>query len=37
MLHASDPDAPLVSMLDSRAPRRLFAGPQPWREVLKGK
>jgi curved DNA-binding protein CbpA len=37
MLHASDPDAPLVSMLDSRAPRRLFAGPQPWREVLKAK
>jgi curved DNA-binding protein CbpA len=37
MLHASDPDAPLASILDGRAPRRLFAGPQLWREVLKGK
>jgi curved DNA-binding protein CbpA len=37
MLHASDPDAPLASILDGRAPRRLFAGPQPWREVLKAK
>jgi len=37
MLHASDPDAPLTSVLDGRAPRRLFAGPQPWREVLKAK
>jgi curved DNA-binding protein CbpA len=37
MLHASDPGAPLASVLDGRAPRRLFAGPQPWREVLKSK
>lgn len=37
MLHASDPDAPLASVLDGQAPRRLFAGPQPWCEVLKGK
>lgn len=37
MLHASDPNAPLTSILDGRAPRRLFAGPQPWREVLKAK
>jgi curved DNA-binding protein CbpA len=37
MLHASDPNAPLTSLLDGRAPRRLFAGPQPWREVLKAK
>jgi curved DNA-binding protein CbpA len=37
MLHASDPGAPLASILDGRAPRRLFAGPQPWREVLKAK
>jgi hypothetical protein len=36
-LHASDPNAPLTSLLDGRAPRRLFAGPQPWREVLKAK
>jgi curved DNA-binding protein CbpA len=37
MLHASDPGAPLVSVLDSHSPRRLFAGPQAWREVLKAK
>jgi curved DNA-binding protein CbpA len=37
MLHDSDPGAPLASILDGRAPRRLFAGPQPWREVLKAK
>jgi curved DNA-binding protein CbpA len=37
MLHASDPGAPLASVLDGRLPRRLFAGPQPWREVLKAK
>jgi curved DNA-binding protein CbpA len=37
MLHASDPDAPLASILDGKAPRRKFAGPQPWREVLKAK
>jgi curved DNA-binding protein CbpA len=37
MLHASDPNAPLTSILDGRAPRRLFAGQQPWREVLKAK
>jgi curved DNA-binding protein CbpA len=37
MLLASDPGAPLTSVLDGRASRRLFAGPQPWREVLKAK
>jgi len=37
MLHASDPGATLASLLDGRAPRRLFAGPQLWREVLKPK
>ena len=37
MLHASDPRAPLASVLDGRVPRRLFVGPQPWREVLKAK
>jgi curved DNA-binding protein CbpA len=37
MLQDSDPGAPLASILDGRAPRRLFAGPQPWREVLKAK
>jgi curved DNA-binding protein CbpA len=37
LFHASDPDAPLTSILDGRASRRLFAGPQLWREALKGK
>lgn len=37
LLHSSDPDAPLTSVLDGHPPRRMFAGPQPWREVLKGK
>jgi DnaJ-domain-containing protein 1 len=29
--------APLVSLIDSRAANRVFAGPQLWREVLKTK
>jgi len=33
----ADPGAPLAALLDSHAPPRLFAGPLPWREVLKGK
>ena len=37
MLLAADPGAPLAALLDSHAPPRLFAGPLPWREVLKGK
>ena len=37
MMHSSDPKAPLTSVLDGHAPRRLFAGPQPWRDALKGK
>jgi hypothetical protein len=37
MLLAADPSAPLTSVLEGRAPRRLFAGPQVWRDVLKGK
>lgn len=37
MLHASGHDAPLTSVLDGHPPRRLFAGPLPWREVLKAK
>jgi curved DNA-binding protein CbpA len=32
-----DPFAPLVSVLELKARRRRFAGPQPWLEVLKGK
>jgi curved DNA-binding protein CbpA len=29
--------APLVSLLDGHKAGRVFAGPQPWREVLKSK
>jgi hypothetical protein len=29
--------APLVSLIEGRRMRRIFAGPQPWREVLKNK
>jgi DnaJ-domain-containing protein 1 len=29
--------APLVSLIEGRSAPRLFAGPQPWREVLKNK
>jgi curved DNA-binding protein CbpA len=32
-----DPSAPFVSAIDLKAPRRRYAGPQPWLEVLKGK
>ena len=28
---------PLASLVDRCPPRRIFAGPQPWREVLKSK
>ena len=28
---------PLASLLDGHAATRVFAGPQPWREVLKNK
>ena len=37
MLLATDPGAPLAALLDGHASRRLFAGPEVWREVLKGK
>jgi curved DNA-binding protein CbpA len=30
-------NAPLVSLIEGRKAHRLFAGPQPWREVLKNK
>jgi uncharacterized protein (DUF1786 family) len=29
--------APLVSLIDEQKVQRTFAGPQPWREVLKTK
>jgi len=28
---------PMVSLIEGRRMRRIFAGPQPWREVLKNK
>jgi hypothetical protein len=37
MLVSPDVNAPLVSLLDAHAPRRLFTGPQAWRDVLKAK
>ena len=37
MLLSADFAAPLVSLLDGYKPRRIFAGPQLWREVLKTK
>jgi DnaJ-class molecular chaperone len=37
MFSAGKPDAPLVSLMEGRGTKRIFAGPQPWREVLKNK
>lgn len=37
MLLSTSFAAPLVSLIDGRQSRRIFAGPQPWREVLKVK
>jgi hypothetical protein len=37
MLLAPDVNVPLVSLVDGHKQRRIFAGPQPWREVLKSK
>lgn len=37
MLLAPDVHIPLVSLVDGHKPRRVFAGPQTWREVLKSK
>jgi curved DNA-binding protein CbpA len=36
-LLAVGPGAPLVSVIELKAPQRRFAGPGPWLEVLKGK
>ena len=30
-------NAPLTTLIDGRATRRIFAGPKPWREALKGR
>jgi curved DNA-binding protein CbpA len=37
MLSGGESAAPLVSLLKGLKPARVFAGPQPWREVLKKK
>jgi hypothetical protein len=37
MFSASESGAPLVSLIEGRGVPRIFAGPQPWREVLKNK
>ena len=37
MFGSGESDAPLVSLIEGRRMRRTFAGPQPWREVLKNK
>ena len=36
MFSASEPLPPLVSLIEGRRTNRIFAGPQPWREVLSG-
>ena len=36
-LTGNESNAPLVSLIEGRATRRIFAGPKPWREVLRGK
>jgi DnaJ-class molecular chaperone len=37
MLFGNSSVGPLVTLLEGYKPRRIFAGPQPWREVLKAK
>ena len=37
MLSAGESGAPIVSLLEGHRASRIFAGPQPWREVLKKK
>jgi DnaJ-class molecular chaperone len=37
MLFSTAFTAPLVSLLEGHQSRRIFAGPRPWREVLKTK
>lgn len=36
-LFSIDPEAPLAALLSDHARARQFVGPDPWREVLKGK
>ena len=37
MFSARESGAPLVSLIEGRRASRIFAGPHPWREVLKNK
>ena len=37
ILSAGEQGAPLTSLIEGRKAPRIFAGPQPWREVLKNK
>ena len=37
MFSGGEPVGPVVSLIEGRRAPRLFAGPQPWREVLKNK
>lgn len=37
MLLSTSFAAPLVTLIDKEKAKRLFVGPQPWREVLKSK
>jgi len=37
LLLSTDFAAPLVSLVDGQETKRIFAGPQLWRAVLKGK
>ena len=37
MLDSPGFDAPLASLVDGLKPKRVFAGPRVWREVLKSK
>ncbi len=37
MFSAGEASVPLVSLIEGRRVNRIFAGPQPWREVLKDK
>ena len=37
MFSTGEPGVPLVSLIEGLRTNRIFAGPQPWREVLKNR
>ena len=37
LFRTREPNRPLVSLIEGRKARRIFTGPQAWREVLKSK